>query len=92
MSYVPYCEIVLLTVSDTNLAKNTSYVVDVRHGVCMCLYYLKHAYCKHLMHAHSHTHTHSDKIVLEHKFTFRGNTSRARCKRGRPRHATTALE
>jgi hypothetical protein len=22
----------------------------------MCPYYLKHAYCKHLMHAHAHTH------------------------------------
>jgi len=34
------------------------------------LYYLKHAYCKHLMHAHGHTHTHSDKIVLKQKFTY----------------------
>jgi hypothetical protein len=70
MSYVPNCKIVLLTVSYTNLAKNTSYVVDVQCGVCMCLYYQKHAYCKHLMHAHGHTHTHSNKIVLERKVTF----------------------
>jgi hypothetical protein len=83
MSSVPNFEIVLLTVSYTNLAKNTSYVVDVQRGVCMCPYYLKHAYCKHLMHAHGHTHTRSDKIVLEHKFTFQGNTSRARRKYGR---------
>jgi hypothetical protein len=82
MSYVPNYEIVLLTVSYTNLAKNTSYVVDVQCGVCTCLYYLKHAYCKHLMHGHGHTHKHSDKIVLEHKFSFQGNTSRARRKRG----------
>jgi hypothetical protein len=40
----------------------------------MCPYYLKHAYCKHLMHAHAHTHTRSDKIMLERKFTFQGNT------------------
>jgi hypothetical protein len=70
MSYVPYFTIVLLTVSYKNLRKNTSYVVDVQHGVCMCPYYLKHAYCKHLMHTHGHSHTCSDKIVLEQKFTF----------------------
>jgi hypothetical protein len=92
MSYIPYFEIVLLTVIYTNLAKNTCYVVDVQHGVCMCLHYLKHAYCKHLMHAHGHTHTLSNKIVLGCKFTFLGTTSRARHERGRPRHATTALE
>jgi hypothetical protein len=85
-------ETVLVTARYTNLAKNSSYVVDVQHGVCMCPFYLKHAYCKHLMHAHAATHTRSDKIMLERKFTFRGNTSRARRERGRPRHATTALE
>jgi len=58
MSYAPNEEIVLLTVRYTNIAKNTSYVVDVQCGVCMCPYYLKHAYCKHLMHGHGHTHTH----------------------------------
>jgi hypothetical protein len=92
MSYVTNFETVLVTARYTNLAKKSSYVVDVQHGVCMCPYYLKHAYCKHLMYAHAHTHTHSDKIMLEHKFTFQGNTSRARRERGRPRHATTALE
>ena len=60
-----YPETVLVTARYTNLAKNSSYVVDVQHGVCMCLFYLKHAYCKHLMHAHAHTHTRSDKIMLE---------------------------
>jgi hypothetical protein len=84
MSYIPNYEIVLLTVSYTNLAKNTSYVVDVQRGVCTCPYYLKHAYCKHLMHGHGHTHKRSDKIVLERKFSFHGKTSRARHKRGRP--------
>jgi hypothetical protein len=70
MSYVPNDEIVLLTVRYTNLAKNISYMVDVQRGVCMCPYYLKHAYCKHSMHGHGHTHTRSDKIVLERKFCF----------------------
>jgi hypothetical protein len=42
MSYVPNDEMFLLTVRYTNLAKNTSYVVDVQRGVCMCPYYLKH--------------------------------------------------
>jgi hypothetical protein len=92
MSYLPNYIIVLLTVRYTVLAQHTSYVVDVQRGVCTCPYYLKHAYCKHLMHGHGHTHTHSDKIVLERKFSFRGNTSRARRERGRPQHATTALE
>jgi hypothetical protein len=91
-SYATNFETVLVTARYTNLAKNSSYVVDVQHGVCMCPFYLKHAYCKHLMHAHAATHTRSDKIMLERKFTFRGNTSRARRERGRPRHATTALE
>jgi hypothetical protein len=61
--------------------KNTTYVVDVQHGSCMYLHYLKHAYCKHLMHAHGHTHTHSNKFVqncVGVKFTHQGNTSRAR--------------
>jgi hypothetical protein len=82
MSSIPNDEIVLLTVRYTNLAKNISYVVDVQRGVCMCPYYLKHAYCKHLMHGHGHTHTCSDKIVLERNFSFQGNTSRARRERG----------
>jgi hypothetical protein len=46
----------------------------------MCPYYLKH--CKHIIHAHGHTHTRSNKIVLEQKFTYQGNTSRARHERG----------
>jgi hypothetical protein len=72
MSYVPNFESVLLTVNYTNLAKNSSCVVDVQRGVCMCPYYLKHAYCKHLMHAHGHTHTRSDKIVLKRSSLFEG--------------------
>jgi hypothetical protein len=91
MSYISHFEIVLITASYTNLVKNTSYVVDVQHGVCMCPYYLKHAYCKHLMHAHGHTHTRSDKIMLECKFIFE-EIQVARRERGRPRHATTALQ
>jgi predicted nucleic acid-binding Zn finger protein len=70
MSYVPYFINGLLTFSYTNLGKNTNYVVDAQCGVCMCPYYLKHTYCKHLIHAHGHTHTHSNKIVLEQKFTY----------------------
>jgi hypothetical protein len=70
MNYVPHFITVFQTYSYTNKEKNTSYAIDVQHGVCMCPYYQKHVYCKHLIHAHGHTHTHSDKIMLEHKFSF----------------------
>ena len=36
----------------TKRETNDSYVVDYLGDTCTCRYFIKHAYCKHLLHAH----------------------------------------
>jgi hypothetical protein len=70
---------IIITMSATviqyiNRKKTTCSNADVQKGMCPCPYFQKHGYCKRL---HRMTNTHSDKIMLQWRFKFRGNTKRA---------------
>jgi hypothetical protein len=84
-----------LVPDNANKIDNTTYIVVAQNATIMqcinrqkihevlqtytCPYFHKHAFCKHLIHAHGLKNTRSDKIMLEHRLKFRGNTRRAQC-------------
>ncbi len=73
----------------TKLETNDSYVVDYVGDTCTCRYFIKHAYCKHLLHAHE---VRNSKIIIDRRFKYKGNTRRAKKERGPTRHAAPALQ
>ena len=76
----------------TKRETNDSYVVDYLGDTCTCRYFIKHAYCKHLLHAHEVRNRDSKKIIIDRRFRYKGNTRRANRERGRARHAAPALQ
>ncbi len=69
----------------TKLEINDSYVVNYLGDICTCWYFIKHAYCKHLFHAHEVINNESSKIIIDRRFSYKGNTRRAYRERGHAR-------
>lgn len=67
------------------LETNDSYVVDSLCDMCTGIYFMKYAYCKHLLHAHETRNRDSSKIIIDHRFRYKGHNMRANRERGHAR-------
>lgn len=76
----------------TKLENNRQHVVDFSQGSCTCRFFLKHAYCKHILHIHKLRNEDSDTIIIDRHFKYKGNTKMTQRQRGRVRDAAPALE
>jgi hypothetical protein len=76
----------------TKLENNQQHLVDFDRGSCTCRYFLKYAYCKHILHIHRLRNEDSDAIIIDRRFKYKGNTKMTQRQRGRVRDAAPALE
>ncbi len=74
------------------LENNQQHVVDFGRGGCTCQFFLKYAYCKHILHVHKLRNEDSDTIIIDHCFKYKGNTKMMQRQRGLVRDAAPALE
>ena len=66
----------------TKLENNQQHLVDFERGSCTCRYFLKYAYCKHILHIHKLRNEDSDTIIIDHRFKYKGNTKMMQRQRG----------
>ena len=75
----------------TKRENNHQHTVDLGNVNCTCRFFMKHAYCKHLLHVYKICNADSDHIVIDRRFNFRGNTRITQRQRGRVADAAPAL-
>jgi len=71
---------------------NVTYQVNVVQSTCMCKYYHKRGYCKHILYSLNRCNLDSDVIEIKRMFEYKGNTKRTKKMRGRNRDALPALQ
>ena len=75
-----------------NKESHATYHVDANRSTCMCKYFHKKGYCKHLLFVFSELNRDSDVIALQRTFKYKGNTKRTKKMRGRTKDALPALQ
>jgi len=73
-------------------ADGTCSFIDVEAGACSCCFFMKHAFCKHILYIHKTLNTSSEFIITDRRFRYRGNVKQAKRARGRTAHANPALD
>jgi len=71
---------------------NVTYRVNVVQRTCMCKYYHKRGYCKHILYLLNWCNLDSDVIEVKRTFKYKGNTKRKKKMWGRIRDALPALQ
>ena len=71
---------------------NVTYRVNVAQSTCMCKYYHKRGYCKHILYSLNRCNLDSDVIAVKRTFKYKGNMKRTKKMRGRTRDALPALQ
>ncbi len=71
---------------------NVTYWVNVVQSTCMCKYYHKRGYCKHILYSLVRCNLDSDFIEVKRTFKYKGNMKRTKKMRGRTKDALPALQ
>jgi hypothetical protein len=70
-----------------NKESHATYHVDANRSMCMCKYFHKKGYCKHLLFVFSELNRESDVIAVRCTFKYKGNTKRTKKMRGHTKDA-----
>jgi uncharacterized Zn finger protein len=75
-----------------NKESHATYHVDANRSTCMCKYFHKKGYCKHLLFVFSELNRDSDVIAVRRTLKYKGNTKQTKKMRGCTKDALPALQ